>query len=277
MHPSGYDVVSEAAANAAIGAARERLGIECHDPVPLPGVANRVYWLRPHPVVAKVGTRRDDLVREYHVVSALRELDAPVAEPIGTPVVRPEISAVVTLWVRLDTLEDDPPDAELGDSLRVVHDALAKLDMDLPPLRNHLAGAQHAAATNPTMSSMAPDDLAVLREAHRRLLERYDSVAWRPAAVHGEPHWGNRLNTPDGTRWVDFENVSVGPREWDLSFLPAGALSAFADIDVELLGLMRALDAARRGTWSHIVAHMPGMPEFRDEQLTELRAWLEEN
>ena len=269
--------MTEVAANAAIEVARDRLGIECDDPVSLPGVANRVYWLRPHPVVAKVGTRRDDLVREHSVVSALRELGAPVAEPIGSPAVRPEIPAVVTLWVRLETLEEDPPDAELGESLRVVHDALAKLDMSLPPLRNHLAGAHHAAATNPAMVSMAPNDLAMLREAHRRLLERYDSVAWRPVTVHGEPHWGNRLNTPDGTRWIDFENVSVGPREWDLSFLPGGALSAFPDINLELLRLMRALDAARRGTWSHIVAHMPGMPEFRDEQLAVLREWLEAN
>lgn len=265
------------AAHAAVEVARDRLGIACEDPLKLPGVANAVFWLRPHAVVAKVGTRGDSLVLEHRVVSALRGLGAPVAEPIGPPVRHPEISAVVTLWVRLESLEDDPPDAELGASLRTVHDALAQLGMDLPPLRDQLAQAQHAASGHPAMSSMPRDDLAILREAHSLLLERYDSALWEPGAIHGEPHWGNRLHTPDGTRWIDFEGTCTGPREWDLSFLPGAALVAFPDVDRDLLQLMRTIDAARRGTWAHVVARMPGMPEFRDKQLAVLRAWLSTN
>src|SRR5687768_4441055 len=101
------------AALAAADVARERLGISCEEPLKLPGVANAVFWLRPHPVVAKVGTRGDDLVLEHRVTSALRALGAAVAEPIGEPVRRNDIGGIVTLWVRLETLDHDPPDAEL--------------------------------------------------------------------------------------------------------------------------------------------------------------------
>jgi hypothetical protein len=265
------------AALAAAEVARDRLGIVCDNPLELPGLANAVFWLRPHPVVAKVGTRGGDLVLEHRVASALHALGAPVAEPIGPPVQRPEISAVVTLWVRLETLDDDPPDAELGASLRAVHDALARLGEELPPLRDQLVQAQQAASNHRAMSSLPRDDLAMLREAHAVLLERYDSARWKPAGIHGEPHWGNRLHTPDGIRWIDFEGACTGPREWDLSFLPVAALVAFPDVDRDLLQLMRTIDAARRGTFAHLVAHMPGMPEFRDEQLAVVRTRLSDN
>ena len=262
------------AAVAAAEVGRDQLGISCDDPVKLPGVANAVFWLRPHPVVAKVGTRGDDLILEHRVASALRELGAPVAEPIGPPVRRQEISAIVTLWVRLETLEEDPPPAELGTTLSAVHDALSQLELDLQPLRNQLVQAQHAAAGNPAMASMPADDLTMLRDAHAALLERYDSARWEPRPIHGEPHWGNRLHTPAGVRWIDFEGACLGPREWDLSFLPEPALGAFTDVDRDLLQLMRTIDAARRGTYAHIVSHIPGMPGFRDEQLGVVRAWL---
>ena len=273
---SGSSVVTPAA-RAAAEVARDQLGIECEDPVTLPGVANAVFWLRPHAVVAKVGMRGEALLLEHTVVSALRGLGAPVAEPIGPPTRRPEVSAVVTLWVRLETLEGDPPDEELGASLLIVHDALARLRMDLRPLRDQLVQAQHAASRHPAMSSMPPVDVAMLREAHALLLERYDSARWKPRAIHGEPHWGNRLHASDGTRWIDFEGACIGPREWDLSFLPDAALVAFPDVDSDLLQLMRTIDAARRGTWAHISARIPGMPEFRDEQLAVVRAWLAAN
>ena len=72
------------------------------EPVLIQETNHTVVWLRPYPVIAKVGTRRDSaaaLRHEYEVASALAVSEAPVAAPrpgIG-PLLDRKSGFVVTL------------------------------------------------------------------------------------------------------------------------------------------------------------------------------------
>ncbi|MHB8498754.1 MAG: hypothetical protein ACYDES_12360 [Acidimicrobiales bacterium] len=60
-----------------------QLGVDSDDPLVLQESNNTVVWLRPHPVIAKVGTRADGaegIVREHEVATALCSVGAPVVE-----------------------------------------------------------------------------------------------------------------------------------------------------------------------------------------------------
>jgi hypothetical protein len=77
-----------------------------------------VVWLRPHSIIAKVGTHAESaefLTREHEVASILTAAGAPIAPPWpDTPPVRdPQTSFVVTLWCRLD----HDPNAEVRASM----------------------------------------------------------------------------------------------------------------------------------------------------------------
>lgn len=56
---------------------------------------------------------------------------------------------------------------------------------------------------------------ATLHRAAAELVPLAESWPRRP--LHGDAHTGNVLMTPDGPRWTDFEDVCVGPVEWDLA------------------------------------------------------------
>jgi hypothetical protein len=62
------------------------------------------------------------------------------------------------------------------------------------------------------------------------------------------------LITPTGLRWIDLEDVSVGPLEWDLAFLPEEAVLQFPMVDPEPLGLLRTLKSACVATWCWLLA-----------------------
>ncbi len=233
-------------------------GIRSDDPVVIQETNNTVVWLRPHPVIAKVGTRTDSVegvIREHEVAAALRALGAPVAEPLtdSHPVRHPATGFTVTLWRRLD---HDPTarvsGAMVASSLRQVHDALAVCGITLPDFRLGLQRARAALSDDVKMAALPAGDIALLREAFDGLLPRLESRSTSQYALHGEPHDGNRRSTSSGIRWIDLESVCLGPLEWDLAFLSDDARREFANVDHGLLTLLSMLNSARVATWCWI-------------------------
>jgi aminoglycoside phosphotransferase (APT) family kinase protein len=211
--------------------------------------------LRPHEVIAKVGKwshSAASLAREHRVASKIAVAGAPAARPMaGIAPTRDEPSGyVVTLWERL---EHDPGRAvdptEAGASLRDLHDALIDLDEALPSFEESLDLARSVLHDDRAMAGLAPADRSVLRHAFDRIRDEVRERGYRARPIHGEAHDGNLLVTPDGLRWIDLENVAIGPLEWDLAFLPERAADVFPEADVELLDLLRTLNSARVATW----------------------------
>jgi Ser/Thr protein kinase RdoA (MazF antagonist) len=261
---------------AAIGVA-DQLGLILDEPLLIQETNNTVVWLRPHPIIAKVGTHAysaETLIREHDVASALAAKGAPIAPPWPeTGLMRDgETGFVVTLWSRLD----HDPNAEadglsVGQSLISLHEALNQCDVTLPSFRAGLKHAGIALFDDWRIAALAPGDRTFLRAAFTDLVGRLDEHSFPEQRLHGEPHTGNFLLTPTGLRWIDFEATCRGPVEWDLAFLSADGVTTFHDVDLELLALLQTLNSVRVATWCWVQARFPEMQRHGEHHLALVR------
>jgi hypothetical protein len=252
-------------------------GFASSDPILLQETNNTVVWLSPHPVVAKVATRAEGtekLLREHQVATALADLGAPIGRPLkgSTPHVHRVTGFTVTMWERL---EQNPQgqfsEAELGPSLRQVHEALKESGLGMPDFTLWLTEARMALGDEQLMAALSIEDRAILRETFDVLLPQLERRSFTMQPLHGEPHSGNLIATTVGLRWIDLENVCWGPLEWDLDFLPEQARTTFGEFDQELLSLLSVLNSARVATWCWIQCRFPEMLEHGKHHLTEVK------
>lgn len=261
---------------AAIGVA-DQLGLTLDGPLLIQETNNTVVWLRPYPIIAKVGTHSysaDTLAREHEVGSALAVTDAPIGRPFPgmAPVRHRETGFMVTLWNRLE--HDPNGEAEgptVGRSLAKIHGALEHCDLVLPSFRSGLEHARGALFDGLSVGAADPDDREFLRAAFTDLYRRVDDHTFAMQALHGEPHASNYLLTPEGIRWIDFEGACRGPLEWDLAFLPSDGVAVFQDVDPDLLVLLQTLNSARVTTWCWVQDRFPEMRRYGEHHLTIVR------
>lgn len=164
----------------------DQLGLRVEEPLLIQETNHTVVWLRPSPILAKVGTRRDSagaLIREHHVASALALRGAPVARPVpGTGAMRDgETGLVVTLWSHLDHDPNAKADgAMVCKSLVGLHNALATCDVALPTFRDGLERTRTALFDDLTMAALAPADRTFLRRAFTGLMSYLSSFLGDP-------------------------------------------------------------------------------------------------
>ncbi|MEO5662333.1 MAG: phosphotransferase [Nocardioides sp.] len=206
--PSTADAVS-----ASVACARA-LGLPADDPqVIAEGYSVRVR-LRPARVVTRVVTvgrelRPDPLPwleREVSVAQFLATSGVPVVAPWTDPGPHLAEGLEVSLWEWAEHDASKVLPAQFGAMLGPLHEALATYPGELPTLVGPLTDI----ATALTVSSDA-----TLHRAAAELVPLAESWPRRP--LHGDAHTANVLMTPDGPRWTDFEDVCVGPVEWDLA------------------------------------------------------------
>ncbi|TDW15775.1 phosphotransferase [Kribbella kalugense] len=230
--------MTETAVQAAATAART-LGLKVTDPTVLYEAFSTVVHLKPSPVVARVpmnlpnglkepepAVRRQQ--RELDVVTWLAQQGLPVVPPSSLVPLEPveQDGLSMTFWAYVDVDRDAEPDY-FGATARVpeLHAQLADYPGELrwmSPLR--LIG-QGLAAVEVVPGLLEQEDVDRAR-AEWRVLEpvltsRAGFEAAFPSAnvqpVHGDaPSW-NLITTVDGPLWADFEDVTLGPIEWDVA------------------------------------------------------------
>jgi aminoglycoside phosphotransferase (APT) family kinase protein len=161
--------------------------------------------------------------------------------------------------------------ADAGRSLRELHDYLARYGGELPSFKASLDLARSALADDHAMRALRLPDRSMLRKAFDRLHRRIERHRFLERPLHGEAHAGNLLVTPAGPRWIDFESACMGPLEWDLAFLPEGAVAAFPEVDRELLDLLRTMNSARVATWCYVRWRFPEMRRHGEFHLEQVR------
>ncbi|MEU5690252.1 phosphotransferase [Actinosynnema sp. NPDC020468] len=188
------------------------LDLPADDPVVLKDGSNVLVWLRPAPVVARVGgvtafvredvhahfTRADSLSRY------LASRGVPVVEPLGAPTRHG--AHVVALASRVEKLEWTPTVSWFCGFLRDLHAELRDYPGALPargPLDDVDACLDLLGR---------PADLVDRREG---LVARWPDEQAQP--LHGDPHPANVLMTPSGPVWNDFEDAWRGPVGWDVA------------------------------------------------------------
>lgn len=272
--------------------AGRRLGLRADEPRVLHDVFSVLVHLAPDPVVVRVPTLAvaspAELAgkqrRELAVAGWLADSGTPVVGP--SPLVpREPVEAggtSMTFWefvTETDPLRDLPQDdpavledrfAEQTGWTAELHTALAGYPGDLPvlsPLVPAIGTALAELRTDP--QSLTPADLD---RADREYAALEALVADFPAhfpqarlqPLHGDSPAYNLLRTADGHRFGDFEDVTLGPVEWDLTFTGPRGIEAYerasgTRVDRELLDLM---EGARLLQGLSALTLVPKVPEL---------------
>ena len=289
-------------ATAAAVAAAEELGLRVAHAAVLHDVFSVVVHLAPEPVVARIpvvltaGTAPNEQwarqQRELDVAAWLDEQGVPVVPP--SPLV-PRVpfrrdGLPMTFWKLPDVADDHEPyrGVDIAWSAEL-HARLAGYPVPLPFLApfNHglpemLAALEDVDLLRPAEIDRAHAEYDTLRSV---LSDRAGFQAAFPGisvqAIQGDGPSHNVIRTKSGIRFSDFEDVTIGPVEWDLTLLGPGATAVYniaarerrlreADPHVQ-----RVVDGARRLQFVACLCLIPQLPllaEGLQEPLADWRA-----
>ncbi|SFK50916.1 phosphotransferase [Amycolatopsis sacchari] len=253
-------LTSAVAAAVAVG---RRLGLPAGEPEVLASRSNVL--VRLGPVVARVPattllawpdpTAR--MARDVALSAFLAERDAPVIPPFEDPGPHVELGLPVTLW--RFTRHEPGAVFEPGEAavlLAEVHAALADFPGDY---------SDSGPATDLPAMLASSDDPRLPDEVARSLAALPDLPA---QPLHGDAHTGNLVRTPDGPKWLDFEDTWRGPVTWDLACLARsdgpGAVAAYPG-EVEGLSAYLRLRELYAVCWRFVIARRfpERLPEAR--------------
>ena len=188
-------------AQAALAAARGA-GLAVERAAVVKVASNVLVRLEPGPVAARLTGATEpfrdstaNLRREALLAAALAGAGAPVLAPIGGPYEAG--GRAVTLWPWLELRGGGVAGLDPG-------------DLRLEPLAMLTEARRLAATALPGVLSAVERALEAVGAAPQRI-------------VHGDSHPGNVLWTAQGPLWSDWEDAHLGPLEWDLGCLVAGA------------------------------------------------------
>lgn len=259
-------------------------GLRCTSPVILRATNHTVALLEPHPVVAKIGSDRERLVRELAIAEWLSRRGAPVVAP--SPLLPARVHSQAAIHVSYWTYVP-PSRAEAVDDATLA-DALDTLQRDLRGLPPSVAGAmpglERIIESVPTLLC-DPMALGGLDDRDRDLLARAfersrDDLRSEPAdhiVLHGSPHRFNILELDGSPRFIDLETVCSGPREWDLAHLEPGVAAASpVNVNRRLLAICRALVSVATATWCWIDIDDGDLREHAEHHLAVVRQDMRE-
>lgn len=201
--------------------------------------------LLPCDVVARVAasTHPFSTENELAVVEKLAEAGSPVAplEPRVAPRVFAADGFKVTFWAQLDPVAQPVSPAAYTDGLVRLHAGLGEITIPTSHVMDRIAETEEWVVDHAVTPDLSDEDRALLVNTLRDLR---DAIARRRAVeqlLHGEPHPANLLNTNDGPLFIDFENTTYGPVEYDLAWVPEEVAARYPGADAALLDECRGL------------------------------------
>ncbi|WP_257451911.1 phosphotransferase [Archangium lipolyticum] len=300
LTPSDLEARTARAIAAATSAGRA-LGLDVTAPKVLHDVFSVVVHLAPSPVVVRVpvvlppgldgAPQTARQARELAAVSWLADRGLPVVRPSPLvprePVRRDGFS--MTFWELVEVDTSRQPDFVAEAALAAdLHAALRDYPGELPFL-------SPIAATVPTCLALleenpgllAPADLERARSewailgpvlsSRESFARAFPGVGIQP--IHGDAPSYNIIRTTSGVRYADFEDVNLGPVEWDLTFLgPDGtavydAAAARAGVRPLDPAVLRVMETARMLQVVACYALVPQLPMLAEGLAPSLQSW----
>lgn len=267
---------------AAIRVARE-LGIDCREPTILHHSQHVSIRLFPSDVVARVLKAEQpeadkQLRRELAVARHLVEKGAPVVGAVSTVPAGPYFDGEfgLTLWRFVEHVAADGDNREhmasAASALRQVHAALADFPGKLPSFKIKIAKCRDLLEDESALPALPVADRIFLLELYTRIMVALDALPMRLVPIHGDAGPHNVFITSEGARYSDFENVSLGPREWDIGFLlPESGLSAFEPVNRDLFSVLADLRSLCVSVWCWNKYDMPEKREAAEYHLEYLK------
>lgn len=284
---------------AAVDAARD-LGLRPERATVLHDVFSVVVHIEPEPVVARIpvvltaGTAPDQQSarqqRELDAVAWLDEQGVPVVPPSPhvprVPVSRDGFS--MTFWELADVADDHEPYRGIDIAWSAeLHAGLAGYPNPLPFLAPFNHGLPEMLTALEDVDMLLPAELDRARNEYEMLRSVLsDRIAFESAypgvstqAIQGDGPSHNVIRTKTGIRFSDFEDVTTGPVEWDLTLMGPGATAEYnvaaaerglraTDSDVQ-----RVMDSARRLQFVACLSLVPQLPLLADGLKESLADW----
>jgi Ser/Thr protein kinase RdoA (MazF antagonist) len=272
---------SIASAVAAVVHVAQSLGIESAAPVLLHASQHISIRSSPTGPVARVvlddGTSATKLRQELRVARYLASRGAPIVEPVTGPAAGPHFfdGFAMTFWEFVAHIPPEEDNAQhiayIAAALRRLHHHLADLPGELPNFWVKIERCRDLLQSPLALPALNADDRRFLLTTYDRLRISMERLPVRLATIHGDAHWGNVFITSDRALWNDFEDVCVGPREWDIGWLPAAEWVAFGPLDRDALVVLGYLRSFCVSVWCWDLAELPGKREAAEYHLGYLR------
>lgn len=301
MRESELTSRTERAVTAAAAVARDG-GLTVTEPEVLYDVFSVVVHLRPSPVVARVctvlppvpGALDERIVaqrQELDVSSWLHEQACPVARPCSLLPVEPATrdGLTMTFWEYYEQDKDVEPDfARNAAVVPELHAMLRRYPRELPYLscvNPAIPAVRHVLAARPDLLPPADLDraerewvaLEPVLTSRAAFEAAFPGVGLQP--IHGDSPPYNMVTTTSGVLFTDFELVTYGPVEWDLTFVGPDGERAYGDA-AERLGLarlderaLRVMEAARMLQLVACLAMAPQLPSLAEGLQQPLETW----
>jgi hypothetical protein len=288
-----------------------RLGLPAGEPVMLSSRGNLLLHFAPAPVVARVATltafsRRDPfawLAREVAVAAYVAARGGPVVAPSGLADPGPywQDGFAVSFWDYLPPDPRRPSLAQVGAALASLHEAAAGCPADLGELRAATDQISEGLEALERESVLPAATIRALRARHEDVLGRLPGGGYR-VVLHGDVHAGNLVaagatsssgadpgDLAAGWCWIDLEETSRGPVEWDLATMvaekpaadAAAALGAYAGrsgrpvASIESLAPFHEARILEAVVWTSCMAHLYPA-RYRDQARDRLAGFLGE-
>jgi len=268
-----------ARAIAAAEAIASSLALTCDQAVVLNNSNKLTLRLLPCDVLARVAPTPDNVAqREVELARRLAEAGCPVGilEPRVSPAVHERDGFAVTLWAYYEQVRAGQlSPSTYARALEALHTGMRGISAPVPHFTTRVESAVQLVADHSRTPALPARD----RELLARVLERVGgSVVERSGdeqLLHGEPHPGNVLSTPDGPLFIDLETCCRGPLEFDVAHAPVEVGEYYRGIDPELLRDCRILVLAMITTWRwDRNDQLPNGRALAAQWLGELRAAL---
>ena len=193
-----------------------------------------VLELNPCRLIAKVVpvAMRGRLAREVAVSQHIVSRSGPGVRPASPSGPYHGPTVAVSLWERIVVLPAEPDICRAYAEIRACLDSFSQA---VPDFRDAVREAR-LLVDQTRLPAISESDCSFVRTSFDSALSCLESFRSSSRVLHGDPHAGNVVLTPDGPRWFDLESVCVGPIEWDLSALRS--CSSTMDHDRDLLAVL---------------------------------------
>ena len=189
---------------------------------------------------------------ELEVAKRLGAVASPVAalDPRVEARVFESDGFAVTLWTYYPVAT--PPgdsSAAYADALLRLHAGMRSVEIATPLFTERVAAAERLVMNVDQTPELVEPDRSLLLSTLRSARQQIQSRRAAEQLLHGEPHPGNVLGTPDGLLFIDFETCCRGPIEFDVAHVPEEVSAHYPGLDQALLQECRRLVLAMVAAW----------------------------
>jgi len=232
--------------------------------------------------VARIVVRAEEgaaerLSRELAIARYLTERNAPVVPPSPILPAGPHFQGKfgLTLWqfvAHVPADGDNPAHvAAAAVALCCIHRALADYPDRLPSFRSKIDKCRLLLEDTSSLPALVDADRYFLLTTYDRLIRILDNLPIEIIPIHGDAGTHNVFITSEGACYTDFEDVSLGPREWDIGWLADVDLAPLEPVNRGRLSVLSDLRSLCVSVWCFAKYHIIEKREAAHYHLGYLR------